>query len=151
MTSPDIKIIAISNVYCRLMHFNKQGDTEIGHYHAYDHGTLVSSGELLVEMLDDQDNVVSSKVFTAPSMVFISKTNKHRIVALKDNTVAACIHAMRDIQGNILSPEFLVDEREFVDRAEDSDNINDHYHLYTLYKRGIITSPFSVHKGNNKK
>lgn len=143
MAKPNIKIIAISNVYCRLMHFEKQGDQEIGHYHTYDHGTLVSSGSVLVEMMDG-DTVESSKVFQSPSFIFIAKDKKHRITAQEDNTVCACIHAMRDIKGSILSPEFLLDERSFVDKAGDSDNINDHYHLYTAFKRGVETDRFSL-------
>ena len=144
MNNPEIKIIAISNVYCRVMHFLNVGDVELGHFHTYDHGTLVSSGEVLVEMLDDNDKVLSSKIFTAPSLIYISKNNKHRITATKPDTIAACIHAMRDIDGDILSPDFLVDEKRFADRWEDSDNINDHYHLYTEVKRGVRTSRFSL-------
>lgn len=112
MSKPVIKILAISNVYCRLMHFEKQGDIELGHYHNHDHGTLVSSGSVLVEMLSDTEaSVVSSKVFKAPSFVFIAKDKKHRLTSLEDNTVCVCIHAIRDVEGSILSPEFMVDER----------------------------------------
>jgi hypothetical protein len=142
---PEIKIIAISNVYCRSMHFKKKGDFEIGHCHTYDHGTLVSTGRLLVEMLRDDGSVISQKEFTGPSFVFISKLCMHRLTALEDNTVAVCIHAMRDIEGNILSPEFLIDEKWFADRWEDSDNIGDNYHLYTEVKRHVLTDRFSIY------
>lgn len=113
MASPHVKILAVSNVYCRLMHFNKQGDVELGHYHTHDHGTIVSSGEILVEMLSDDGSVISSKIFKAPSFVFIAKSNKHRLTALQDNTVAVCVHAIRDAEGTILSPEFIIDEKQY--------------------------------------
>lgn len=141
---PEIKIIAISNVYCRSMHFKEAGDFEIGHCHSYDHGTLVSTGKLLVEMLRDDGSVISQKEFIGPSFIFISKLCMHRLTALEDNTVAVCIHAMRDIEGNLLSPDFLIDEKWFANRWDDSDNINDHYHLYTEVKRGVITNNFAL-------
>lgn len=144
MNGPKIKIIAISNVFCRMMNFEKSGDVELGHLHHYDHGTLVSSGELLVEILDDKNNPVESKIFTAPSFIFIAKDKIHRLTATKDNTVAACIHAMRDIDGNILSSDFLVNEKWFAENWEDSDNIADHYHLYTEAKRNILTQRFTL-------
>lgn len=142
--SPEVKIIAISNVYCRSIHFKEKGDFEIGHCHTYDHGTLVSIGKLLVEMLRDDGSVISQKEFTGPSFIFISKLCMHRLTALEDNTVAVCIHAMRDIDGNILSSDFLIEEKWFANLWEDSDNINDHYHLYTEVKRKIPTDGFSI-------
>lgn len=151
MSTPEIKIIAISNVYCRLMHFVNVGDVEVGHWHTYDHGTLISSGEVLVEQLDDDGEVVASKVFTAPALVFIPKESKHRITAMKANTVAACIHAMRSIDGELLAPDFLVDEKSFANKWAESDNINDHFHLYTEIKRGIQTQRFSLGQKPNKK
>ena len=74
MASPKINIIALSNVYSRLMHFLKKGDVENGHKHTYDHATLVSSGSVLVEVLDEfTREPVSSRTFISPSMVFIHK------------------------------------------------------------------------------
>ena len=143
-SSPEVKIIAISNVYCRSMHYKNKGDFEIGHCHTYDHGTLVSTGKLLVEMLRDDGSVISQKEFIGPSLVFIPKLCMHRLTALEDNTVAVCIHAMRDIEGNLLSPDFLVDEKWFADTWDASDNIYDHYHLYTEVKRGVRAERFSL-------
>ena len=112
---PEIKIIAVSNVYCRLMNFNKKGDQELGHYHDYDHGTLLASGKLLVEKLDDNNNIISSKEFTAPTFVFIVKDTKHVLTALEDGTVATCIHALRTIDENIIDPDFFIEEKELAD------------------------------------
>jgi hypothetical protein len=109
MSPPEIKIIALSNVYTRLMHFLKKGDIENGHIHTFDHATLVSSGAVLVETLDENLNVVSSKEFYAPNMVFIDKNKKHRLIALEDNTVCGCIHAVRTMDEEILDPDFLIE------------------------------------------
>jgi hypothetical protein len=109
MNKPEIKIIALSNVFSRLMHFVKKGDVELGHKHNYDHATLVSTGSVLVEMLDDNGNPEHSKIFTAPNMIFINKDKFHKITALEDNTVCSCIHAIRTVDEDIVSPEFLVE------------------------------------------
>lgn len=108
MASPEIKIIALSNVYTRSMHFKNKGDIERGHKHAYDHATLVSNGSVMVEMLDDNGNVEHSKIFEAPNLIFIDRNKNHRLTALVDNTVCACIHAIRTIDEDIVGPEFLI-------------------------------------------
>lgn len=115
---PEIKILAVSNVYSRLMHFLKAGDQEIGHTHAYDHGTLLASGKLLVEKMNNEGEVFFSKEFTAPTFIMVEKEYAHRLTALEDNTVATCIHALRTIDEEIVDSEFLVKEREFSDSAE---------------------------------
>jgi hypothetical protein len=117
---PDVKILAVSNVYCRLMNFEKVGDFEQGHYHDYDHGTLLAKGKLLVEMFDKEDNLVSTKVFTAPTFIMIKKDNTHRLTAMEDGTLATCIHALRTIDEEIVDSDFLVEETELTD-----DNIKD--------------------------
>ena len=70
MSSPEIKMLAISNVFSRLMHFKKAGDIEVGHTHSYDHGTLLSSGSVQVDMLNDNNQIVSTKTFVAPTFIY---------------------------------------------------------------------------------
>jgi hypothetical protein len=107
--APEIKVICISNVYSRLMHFKNKGDVEDGHKHTFDHGTLISSGSVLYEVLGDNGEAVSSKVFTAPNFIFVDKDKNHRIIALEKNTVCACIHALRTIDEELLDPDFLIE------------------------------------------
>jgi hypothetical protein len=107
---PEIKILAVSNVYCRLMNFKKAGDFEQGHYHTYDHGTLLTKGKLLVEKTDHNGNVTSSKEFTAPTFLYIENGHRHILTALEDNTLATCIHALRTIEETIVDSSFLIDE-----------------------------------------
>lgn len=107
--APEIKIICVSNVYSRLMHFKNKGDVEDGHKHTYDHGSLVSSGSVLYEVLGDDGQAVSSKVFTAPNFIFVDKDKNHRITALEKDTVCACIHALRTNDQELLDPDFLIE------------------------------------------
>jgi hypothetical protein len=117
MANPEIKILAVSNVYCRLMNFLKKGDVEEGHFHDYDHGTLLATGKVLVEKFDADRNVIASKIFTAPTFLFIEKDVAHRLTAMEDNTVATCIHALRSITDDILDPDTFVQQQEFSDVA----------------------------------
>ena len=117
MASPEIKIIALSNIYSRLMHFKHKGDIELGHTHTFDHATLVSSGAVLVETLDNNFNITSSKEFYAPNMVFIDKDRIHRITALEDNTVCGCIHAVRTMDEEIVDPDFLIEPASWEGRG----------------------------------
>ena len=107
--APEIKIICISNVYSRLMYFKNKGDVEHGHTHTFDHGSLVSSGSVLYEVLDEAGQTTSSKVFTAPNFIFVDKNKHHRITALENNTVCACIHALKTIDQELLDPDFLIE------------------------------------------
>ena len=112
MSSPDIKMISISNVFSRMMIFNKAGDVELGHKHNYDHGTLVSSGSVKVDMLaDDKETVISSKIFKAPTFIFVKKEHYHQLTALEDNTICACIHAIITIDDEIVDPDFLIEPK----------------------------------------
>lgn len=113
MAFPKVQVVAVSNVYSRLMHFVNKGDIEIGHSHTYDHATLLSSGSVLYEVLDGPDgNTVAAKEFKAPGYIFVEKDKYHRITALEDNTVCACIHALRTIDEEIIDPSFFIEPLE---------------------------------------
>lgn len=102
MNGPEIKIGYVSNLWSRMMHFKNAGDTEIGHTHQFDHLTLLAKGSLKVTVNGKEST------FSAPHMLFIHKDHVHEIVALEDDTVAYCIHAMRDKDsGDIIDPDML--------------------------------------------
>ena len=102
MNQPEINIGCVANLYSRMMHFKKAGDVEIGHTHQFDHLTLLAKGRLKV--------VVEGKesIFTAPQMIYIKADKVHELTALTDETVAYCIHALRDKENNdILDPSMI--------------------------------------------
>lgn len=130
---PSIQIMAVSNVYIRSMIFEKKGDTEIGHKHPYHHGTMLSSGSLLVK------TEKGMKIFNAPSLIFIDKDLTHELIALEDNTVANCIHALRDVEGELIPPETIP---EGVDAFSDHEKLN-----HFLLQKGIVrTKPMGFPK-----
>ena len=104
MNQPEINIGCVANLYSRMMHFKKAGDVEIGHTHQFDHLTLLAKGRLKV--------VVEGKesIFTAPQMIYIKADKVHELTALTDETVAYCIHALRDKDTNdIIDPAMIPD------------------------------------------
>ena len=93
-------ISCVANLWSKQMHFKKAGDCETGHSHQFDHLTLLARGSLKVTV-----EGISTE-FTAPHMIYISKDKIHELIALEDDTVAYCIHALRDGDGvgDILDP-----------------------------------------------
>jgi quercetin dioxygenase-like cupin family protein len=78
------------NLWSKQMHFLKAGDVEQGHKHCFSHFTLLAAGKLSIKV----EGVASE--FTAPHMIFIAAEKEHELTALEDNTVAYCIHPLRD-------------------------------------------------------
>ena len=84
----DVKIV--DNVFVKLHHFLRVGDTHNGHAHVFDHITLLSSGKVLMK----HDN--GEQEYTAPHLIVTPKGVTHQFIALEPNTVFCCIHAIRD-------------------------------------------------------
>ena len=103
MAFPIIKLGSVANLFTRQMHFLKSGDVEYGHTHDFDHLTLLASGKLQVTV----DGKATD--FIAPQMIYIAKDKIHELVALEDNTVAYCIHALRFGENveDIIDPEMV--------------------------------------------
>ena len=101
MNAPVVHIGCVANLYSRMMHFKKAGDIEQGHKHQFDHLTLLAKGRLQV--------TVESKAteFVAPHMLYIRADKNHELVALSDDTVAYCIHALRTPEGDIIDPSMV--------------------------------------------
>ena len=102
MSQPIVHIGCVANLFSRMMRFEKAGDTELGHAHQFDHLTLLAKGTLKVTV----EGVATE--FTAPHMIYIHKDKVHELEALTDETVAYCIHALRDKDNNeILDPSMI--------------------------------------------
>ena len=102
MGAPNVKLGCVANLFSRMMEFKKAGDVEVGHTHTFDHLTLLASGSVKVTI---EGNVTE---FKAPHMIYIHKDKVHEIEALEDNTIAYCIHALRDKENNeIIDPSMI--------------------------------------------
>lgn len=107
MAQPTVHIGCVSNLFVRQMHFAAAGDMELGHKHNFDHMTLLAKGKLKVAINGEE------KEFSAPHMIFIKAELQHELTATADNTVAYCIHALRDpTSGDIVDPSMLPNSRE---------------------------------------
>lgn len=105
MNYPKTAISCVANLFSKQIYFTKAGDVEVGHKHQFDHLTLLAHGKLKVTVNNE------STVFTAPYMIYIKKDVIHELEALEDETVAYCIHALRDGEGvdDILDPASIPD------------------------------------------
>ena len=105
MSNAKIKMGCVANLFSKMMHFEKAGDMEVGHTHCFDHLTLLANGKLKVMVQG------KSTEFQAPHMIYIQKDKVHELVALEDNTLAYCIHALRNGDGvdDILDPSMIPD------------------------------------------
>lgn len=101
MSAPSVHIGCVANLYSRMMHFHKAGDVEVGHTHTFDHLTLLAKGRLQVTVEG------KTSEFTAPQMIYIRADKVHEMVALTDDTVAYCIHALRTNEGDIIDPSMV--------------------------------------------
>lgn len=103
MSYPETKMVCVSNLWLRQMHFLKKGDRNEGHLHNHDHITLLSKGSVEVDVEG------SKTVFVAPHMIYIAKGKRHFLIALEDDTVACCVHALRtgEREEDILDPAMI--------------------------------------------
>jgi quercetin dioxygenase-like cupin family protein len=106
MSQPNVNIGCVKNLFVRQMHFANAGDSEQGHAHSFDHMTLLAKGKLSVRINDEVTE------FTAPQMIYIKAELQHELVAVTDNTVAYCIHALREPSGDIISADMVPKSRE---------------------------------------
>ena len=103
-----IGITCVSNVYTRMMHFQKKNIKELGHKHYYDHAMLLASGSLKVSVYDpDTKEFLPDVEYKAPTMIFIRKGLVHQLESLEENTVAFCVHALKDENEEIIDPGMI--------------------------------------------
>lgn len=113
MSKPEISIGCVANVYSRMMHFKNAGDIEHGHSHVFDHLTLLANGSLRVTINGENTD------FKAPFMIYIKAGKEHELTALEDNTIACCIHALRDGDGvnDIIDPNSVPNGLDVLDKG----------------------------------
>lgn len=83
-------VTCVSAMFIRQMHFEEVGDFVEQHKHTYDHQTLLGHGSIRAEV---EGRVVD---FKAPQVIFVRAGKAHKFTALEPNTVAYCIHPLRD-------------------------------------------------------
>lgn len=90
MSAPVSAISCVANLYVRQMRFEKAGDVEHGHDHVFDHQTLLARG-ILKAVVNGE-----TSYFKAPQIIFIKAGVLHEFTAMEDDTLAFCIHPLRD-------------------------------------------------------
>jgi len=90
MACPNPKFSIVANTWVKQMHFVKAGDINEGHKHNFDHQTLLAKGSVKIKVNGEETD------FVAPHIIFIGAGHEHEMVALEDDTIVFCIHALRD-------------------------------------------------------
>lgn len=104
------KISCVGSMFIKQMHFVSAGDVMEGHSHTYDHQTLVAYGSVEIEV----DGLTTQ--FKAPQIIYIRAGKDHKLTALEDNTVAYCIHPLKenDGSGDIIDPDSIPAAVEYI-------------------------------------
>lgn len=94
---------SIDNVWVRQMHFEKAGMKNDPHKHFHDHATLLAAGSVKCTV-EGQETI-----FKAPCMILVLKDQLHYFESLEDNTVAYCVHGLREDHKseNLISKEMI--------------------------------------------
>lgn len=92
MGRPDTRMTVFANLWIRQMHFEKVGDRNEGHVHDFNHLTLLAKGKVKFIVEDNETE------FTAPHVIVTAAGKRHYIEALEDDTVAYCVHALRNAE-----------------------------------------------------
>lgn len=102
---PKVCLIMSGNLYMRQMRFENVGDVEHGHCHVFDHITLLATGSLKIRAQGQET------VFQAPAAIKILANEIHELEAVEANTLAYCVHALRDA----VTEEVLPDSMQHTD------------------------------------
>jgi quercetin dioxygenase-like cupin family protein len=86
----DVSISLVNDVWIKQLHFPVKGMIANTHAHTHDHQTLLAVGALKVTVMGHET------IHRAPDIIVIHAGAYHKLEALDANTVAYCIHALRD-------------------------------------------------------
>jgi hypothetical protein len=85
------------NIWVRQNYLANAGESNGGgHFHHFDHVSLLTQGEVLVEV-DGRE----PKKFVAPTFIVIKKDFRHKFTAITNDVIWYCVFALRDIDGNV--------------------------------------------------
>lgn len=87
------------NLFFKEVELEHAGDVLPGHSHYHDHLSYLAAGEVAIEIEG------STKQLKAPAVLLVKKDKLHRIVAVGGPARWLCVHALRDVGGELLDPE----------------------------------------------
>ena len=92
----------IGNIWVRQNVLKKAGESTHGHYHLFDHVSLLATGSVEVQ-IDGHP----PKIFVAPTFIVIKKEHSHKFTAVTDDVLWYCVFAIRDEDGELsdIAPE----------------------------------------------
>lgn len=97
-----IELGYFGNVWIRMQMYKRAHERHEGHKHLHDHISLLVSGGLRVEVEGKESFEVHAGSADKPTFFEVPAEHSHTLIPLKDNTVAYCIFAIRDEDGNLV-------------------------------------------------
>ena len=89
------QIRIVANQFVRVFTLAKKGDMVEGHAHTFDHLTLLAKGTVLMRTQQAIEPPVEKR-FTGPEILVTPKGLVHEFVALTDDCLLCCFHAIRN-------------------------------------------------------
>lgn len=84
------------NIWVRQNVLEHAGESTSGHYHLFDHVSLLAQGTVEVEVEGNPP-----KQFVAPTFIVIKKERPHKFTAITDDVLWYCVFAIRDVDGDV--------------------------------------------------
>ena len=99
---PGILSQGIKNLWTRMMYFRKAGDFEETHSHNFDHLTLLTQGSIKV-IVNEKETICE-----APMQIYLKAGLEHKLIAMEDDTMVTCVHALKNADGtDLLDPKSI--------------------------------------------
>jgi len=107
------------NVWIRQQYYKKAGEDHLGHKHRHDHISLLVRGGLRVEVEGKEPfEVWADKNTLSPTFFEVPAEHRHKLIPLVDDTVAYCIFAIHDEDGNQIDDPDKADMNAFLRKRE---------------------------------
>lgn len=102
------------NIWVRQNVLENAGESTQGHYHLFDHVSLLAQGTVEVEVEGNPP-----KQFTAPTFIVIKKERPHKFTAITDDVLWYCVFAIRDVDGDVTDIIPETSQPYFIEDATD--------------------------------
>lgn len=91
------EIGVVGNVWIRRQYYANKDCEKSGHKHHHDHVSLLAKGRLQVHV-EGYDPVI----YNEGDFFLIKAEHEHMLVPLEDDTIAYCIFALRNVDGEVV-------------------------------------------------
>jgi len=115
--NPDMNVLAMGyygNIWIRMQYYQKKDIPHIGHKHKHDHMSLLVKGGLEVRIEGKKPfEVWAAGNAEMPTFFEVAADHMHELIPLEDETVAYCLFALRDENGELTNDAEQGDYKQY--------------------------------------